>query len=243
MKTRCFSHRVLVPALAIAWCAGTQAQPVLTPLAGPGDAPPAPWRFEGLPMQTKPRTAFSVVKLDSGERVLRVEADKSYGNLVHPVANVSAQTLTWRWRLDQPVAGADLRVRQRDDIPLKVCAFFDLPMERIPFWERQGLRLARGAAQGDLPGATVCYVWDSTLAPGTALDNAFTRRVRQIVLRGPEAYLKQWFSERRDVRQDFLKLFADEAQDVPALVGIAVGADADNTQGRSLGYVIDLMLQ
>ena len=36
---------------------------------------------------------------------------------------------------------------------------------------------------------------------------------------------------------DYLKLFADESQSVPPIVGIAIGADSDNTHTRSLGYV------
>ena len=94
-----------------------------------------------------------------------------------------------------------------------------------------------------LPAASVCYVWDARLGPGTVLDNAFTRRVRMIVLRGPEAPLHTWQEERRDVWADFLRLFGDEAQLVPPLVGIAIAGDADNTQAHSLGHVGSIALE
>jgi hypothetical protein len=212
--------------------------PLLTPPAGASDVPAPPWLVIGLPKQSKPFTRFSIVTLD-GQRVLRVEAVASYGNLDHPLVEVPEGTrrLSWRWRVDALVADADLRRKDGDDSPIKVCALFDLPMSALPFVDRQLLRMARVSAGEILPAASVCYVWDNLLAPGTVLDNAFTRRVRTIVLRGPETPLRGWVSEQRDVVADFLRLFGDEAKTVPPLMGVAVGADADNTGGRSLAFV------
>lgn len=223
---------------------GLKVDRLLTPLAGASDVPEAPWHVIGLPNQSKPFTRFSVVTQD-GQRVLRVEAVASYGNLVYPLQDLPAATrqLSWRWRVDELVAGADLRRKDGDDSPIKVCALFDLPMSALPFVDRQLLRVARVNAGESLPSASVCYVWDNQLAAGTVLDNAFTRRVRTIVLRGPETPLRGWVSEQRDVAADFLRLFGDEAKTVPPLVGVAVGADADNTQSRSLAFVGSLTLE
>lgn len=219
-------------------------QPVLASPAGAADAPAAPWRVIGLPQQSKPFTRFTATSLD-GQRVLRVEAVASYGNLVHPLSELpdNLRRLSWRWRLDEPNPAADLRQKEGDDSPVKVCAFFDLPTSAIPFIERQLLRAARARADESLPSAAVCYVWDNRLPPGTVLDNAFTRRIRLIVLRGPEAPLRGWVSEQRDVKADFLRLFGDESTTVPPLVGVAIGADADNTKGRSLAFVGQILLE
>ena len=219
------------------------AQALLTPLAGAGDLPAAPWHVAGLPHQKKPLTRFALVDLD-GRRALRVEADASYGNLVHPLQPAQpASTLAWVWRADQLVAGTDLRTKAGDDTTLKVCVFFDLPLDRVPFVERQLLRLARSQSSEPLPTATVCYVWDTSLAIGTAMDNAFTRRLRYIVLQNGVAPAQLWRREQRDIGADFLLLFGDESTQVPAVVGVAVGADADNTRGHGIGHVADLVLQ
>ena len=217
--------------------------PPLAPFGAPGGDPAAPWRVVGLPQQTKPFTHFSVVDLD-GKRALKVESDQSYGNLVHPLQWSSPSAhLEWQWRIDDPVPGADLRTKSGDDTALKVCVFFDLPMEKVPFADRQLLRYARSKTTDPVPTATVCYVWDQTLPAGTTLDNAFTRRMRYVVVRSGPQRLHQWVGEKRDVAADFLKLFADEAQSVPPIVGIAVGADSDNTHSKSLGYVSGLELE
>ena len=228
----------------LALCAGPAgaAGPLLVALAGPGDTPPAPWHVVGLPAQTKPFTRFSVVTLD-GQRVLKVDARESYGNLVHAVQeNPGAHRLSWRWRVDEPIPGADLRRKDGDDSPIKVCALFDLAMSAVPFVERQVLRVARLRSDEVLPAASVCYVWDAHLAPGTVLVNAFTRRIRFIVLRGPEAPLHTWVNEQRDVWADFKRLFGDESEAIPPLVGVAIGADADNTHAHSVAHVATIVL-
>ena len=103
--------------------------------------------------------------------------------------------LAWQWRVDDLLDGADLHSKAGDDSALKVCVFFDLPITRVPFLERQLLRLARTQSDEPLPAATVCYVWDTRLPPDTDLDNAFTRRVRYIVLRSGPVAAHEWMNE------------------------------------------------
>lgn len=225
-----------------------QAQPLATlapPTGGSTTAwPPAPWVAGLLPAQTLPTTRFEPVVVD-GQPAVRIEAAGSYGNLLHPLArSASPGLLRWRWRLDEPNPAADLRRREGDDTNLKVCLLFDLPIGQVPFVERQLLRIARSRSGEPLPAATLCYVWDPRLAVGTRLDNPYSRRVRYLVLRGPEQPLRRWASEQRDVAADFRAAFGDESPDaLPPLQAVAVGADNDNTGGRSLAYLADLVLE
>ncbi len=229
---------VMAGAVGVFTAPALAAGPVLAPPAGASDQPAPPWRVVGLPKQRKPFTRFTVATID-GQRAVRVDANASYGNLVHPLDELpdTVRHLRWQWRMAEPNLASDLRHKAGDDSPVKVCALFDLPMSAVPFLERQILRVARVGSSEALPSATVCYVWDASLPPGTVLDNAFSRRIRMIVLRGPEAPLQSWVSEQRDVAADFLRLFGDESKTVPPLVGIAIAGDADNTQGHSVAFV------
>jgi hypothetical protein len=212
--------------------------PLLSPI-GVGTEPPAPWHVVGLPRQSKPLTRFTVAEVD-GRRALRIEADRAYGNLVHALPNVAPGVLAWRWRVDQPVAGADLRRRSGDDAALKVCALFALPDASLPFLERQLLRFAETRAGEHLPSATLCYVWhDGELPDGSVLHNAYTHRVRFIVVRGVR---ERWSEERHDLAADFLRAFGDEARTAPPLEGLLIGADSDNTNSRSLAWLDGLSL-
>ena len=209
--------------------------------AAPGNAPAA-WKFATLP--NKKPTAFSIVDLE-GARVLKVEADDSYGNLIHALhAQIGEKsTLAWKWRVDKLVEDADLKTRSGDDAPAKVCVFFAFDAGKLPLGERAKLALAHTSTGQDVPPETLCYVWDNKLAEGTGLVNAFTRRVRFVVLQSGPAKLGQWQSQRRTVAADYLRAFADEADGkVPEVVGVAVSADADNTHGKGLAYVGDIAL-
>ena len=214
----------------------------IRPFAGAGSTPAAPWRVSGLPNQSKPFTRFSVTELD-GHKALRVEAASSYGNLMHPLHVEAAHGhLTWQWRVDELNEAADIQVRSGEDIALKVCTLWDLPLERMPFGDRQALRFLRSRTTDPVPGATVCYIWDAHQPVGTQLDSPFTRRLRYIVLRSGAEGLRRWTAEKRDIAADFLKLFGDETRELPPLIGVAVGADADNTHGHSLAHAADLVL-
>ena len=224
--------------------APAKAQSALTSFGSAGGAPQAPWKVIGLPNQTKPFTAFSVVDID-GKRAVKIVADESYGNLVHPVKSYGPPAhLAWSWRVEKPLEQADLREKRGDDTAVKVCVFFDMAMENVPFADRQLLRLARSKTSDPVPTATICYVWDQKLPAGTAIDNAFTRRQRYIVVESGNDRLDKWVAEKRDLAADFTKLFSDEnGQAVPPIVGIAVGADSDNTKAHSISYVSGLVLE
>src|SRR5262249_31339475 len=157
----------------------------------------------------KPFTQFAVEDHD-GKRALRVESDHAYGNLEHPLKGLAdAKHLSWQWQMVQPLRGADIRDRAHEDVALRVCASFDLSNDHIPFGERVRLYAARAASNEPVPGATVCYVWDNHLAPDTVAESPYTRRIRYIVLRGPESAPNQWRSEQRDIAADFLRLYGD----------------------------------
>lgn len=222
--------------------------PVLAPWAGgaaaPATTPAPPWRTVGLPRNKAPLTLMDIAALD-GVTALRLRADASYASLVHDLNGWVAgreATLQWRWRLDQPVAGADLRRKNADDAALKVCVMFDMPLDRVPFVERSLLRLARAVSGEPLPGATVCYVWDVTLAQGTVLPNAYSSRVRYLVLDGTASAPGQWRSHQRNIQADFARLFGNESATVPPVQAVAVGADADNTGASSLAWIADIQL-
>ena len=217
---------------------------VLTPFSSArGSEAPAPWRFTTLP--NKAATRFEVVQQD-GQRVLKVDADQSYGNLVHPTQTVlnANTTLAWRWRVEAFVQDAVLRSRAGDDGAAKVWVFYVFPPDRLPVGERTRLALARRTTGEQVPSEALCYVWDNKEPKGSSLVNAFTKRVRMVVLEsGPAARPGAWVAERRNLLADYKRAFGDEAGDAtPDVVAVAISADADNTHGHGIAYFSDLVL-
>ena len=227
-------------------CALNARATTLSPLVpAEGAQAAAPWRVVGFPKASAqiPLTRFEVATVQ-GERALKVSTQASYGTLVHDLLRTPAGRLQWRWRLDQALTGGqrepDIQTQAGDDAALKVCVLFDHPLALVPFVERTKLRLARSLSGEDLPAATLCYVWDSVHPVGLRGANPYTARVRYITLQGQGASLAQWQTESRDVAADFAQLFADERPQgaaLPLVRAVLIGADSDNTGGRSLGWV------
>jgi hypothetical protein len=216
------------------------AAAVMSPLLTTPPAEPqmgSGWRAVNLPQQKMPTTRYSAQTL--GERTaLRIEAKASYGNLVHDLAKVPApRTLAWAWRLQQANAKTVLTEKTGDDQAAKICLSFDMPLNQVPFVERQLLRLARSRSGEDLPAATLCWVWGGAEAREQLLDNPYTRRVRYIVLRNQADARDTWFEESRDVAADFKRAFGDESAVPPAVAAVVVAGDADNTGAHSIAYV------
>jgi Protein of unknown function (DUF3047) len=228
---------------AAAWSTG--AAWAASPAAfsqGVGSEPPAPWHFVGLPERyAKPPTLIDLHEID-GKKALRLRSDKSWGSLVHPWTG-SAQTLRFQWRLDKALAKANFKTKATEDAALKVCMSFDMPVDRIPSGERTVFKFAQFVSREKLPTATLCYVWAHSEEVGSVHASPTTARVRYMVLNSGGAQLKTWQEQQRNIGSDFLKAFGAESTTVPALTAIIVGADSDNTQDTSLGYIADIVVQ
>ncbi|HWH80813.1 MAG TPA: DUF3047 domain-containing protein [Burkholderiaceae bacterium] len=233
----------LMLGLCVALPAGAAGEATIAAFsaAAPGEAP-APWKFATLP--NKAPTKFTVAELE-GAKVLKVESENAYGNIVHPlkVDVTDKAVVAWRWRVDHLVDGADLTQRSGEDSPAKLCVFFGFDGSKLSLGERTKLALARSSTGQDVPTQALCYVWDNKLAVDTGMASVFTKRVRFIVLQSGSAKVGTWVAQKRDLVADYQRMFGDEAQgQVPPVTGVSVGADTDNTHGNSLAYIGDITL-
>ena len=202
----------------------------------------APWHFATLP--NKSPTQYNVVEKD-GEHVLRVSTHDAYGNMVHTLHQTPTPSLQlqWRWRVDQLIDKADIKTRAGDDSPIKLCVSFDFDKSQLSLGERTKLRLGKISTGEDIPAETLCYIWDNKLPVGTAQHNAFTHRMRYIVLQSGSASKGQWVKEQRNVAADYQQVFGDESQTMPMVIGLTISADSDNTHGEGLAYMGDIHLR
>jgi hypothetical protein len=209
-----------------------------------GKEPPKPWQVVGLPEQyNKPITQFELADVE-GQHVLQIKADKSWGSLALPSSeSIKPGTmLRWRWRLEQPLPQSDIHTKSTEDSALKVCVSFAMPVDNVPSGERLLFKLAQTFSRDKIPTATICYVWGGKEAVGYEQRSLYTKRVQFVIMANEATPLKTWHNKERNLYADFMKLFGQEAGTVPALSAILLGADADNTQGSSMGYVGDIQL-
>ncbi len=199
--------------------------------------PPAPWRVVRISKKVPP-TRYRVTRID-GITAVEGVADKSMALLARPLAIDLEATpiLCWRWRIDAPVAAADMRRKRGDDYAARVYVAFDIPEEAMSRGTRFKLGIARRLFGAAVPDAAINYVWDNRNPVGTEAKSAYTDRAQLIVAETGAARAGRWVTERADIAGDFARAF----DGVPAKpIQLAVAVDTDNTQSVARGAFADL---
>jgi len=84
------------------------------------------------------------------------------------------------------------------------------------------------------------YVWDSTLPAGTICKSEKTSTVTYIVVHSGPADLGKWITERRNVRDDFQKIYREAPEDPAAL---SLGIDSNDTDSTAESYIGPIVLK
>ena len=78
------------------------------------------------------------------------------------------------------------------------------------------------------------YVWDTTAPAGTVVKSQKTGTVTYVVVRSGATDLGKWFTERRNVRDDFKQIYGEDPDDPSAL---SLGIDSDDTKSSAESYM------
>lgn len=235
--------RAPLAALVLASSLAVAAGPAVTAFStAPASASlPEPWHVQRVP---RAQPSELRIVLEDGIPVLRAHASNAAGAATHALRHVpEGAILSWRWKVDRVVAAADMDTRQADDFAARVYVFFDVPVEALPLAQRVKVALARLLYGNVLPTAALCYVWDNRHAPGTARWSPYTDRVRIVVLENA-SQAGTWKDERRDLEADFRAAFgARWGGPLPAITGVAVGNDTDQTHESVTAWFGDVRLE
>ncbi|PKO90746.1 MAG: hypothetical protein CVU16_09410 [Betaproteobacteria bacterium HGW-Betaproteobacteria-10] len=187
---------------------------------------PSPWKIEHLDQRVPP-TQYGLRKWD-GVIAVEAKAKKSMALLGRTLTVDLKKTpfLCWQWRIDAPVASADMTRKSGDDYAARVYLTFAVPPDQLSFGTRTKLRLARSIYGSQVPDAALNYVWDNRHPIGTLQDNPYTDRARMLVLRSGAGQAGAWVQERRNVLADFQRAFGEISGE---LRGLAIASDTDNT--------------
>ncbi len=167
---------------------------------------------------------------------LRVFSDGTVSMFYRPLEKAAwdATEAEWRWEVSRSVIPTRLDVKGGDDRNLTLYFVFVDP-EKAAGLSRASARrlLSRGEAR------TLAYVWGGSHERGTAFISPYgvPGTLGALVLRPAGTGS---FSEKVDLRADYKRLFGAEAG---KLVGIAVSADSDDTNGEVRGIIEDLVLR
>lgn len=164
-------------------------------------------------------TQYQLVDKD-GRRVLQATSQASASGLYRELEVDLEKTpyLHWSWRTDHLFEGNDEQRRDGDDYPLRVYVVFS---GGLRFWRTRAIN----------------YVWSSQQALGSEWPNAFTGNAQMIAVDAGSEQLGQWRAHRRNVREDYRRLFGQEPGKVNA---VAIMTDSDNTDQSAEAWYGDI---
>ena len=198
------------------------------------------WMHQPL-SKLKRDTVYTLVQ-EGGSTVLRGAADGSASAFVARLKQAAAvpAILSWRWKTDALVPGADNRDKKREDAPLRVMIAFDGDRSTLPEAEQKRFRRARNLLGREPPYAMLMYIWSDQVAVESIIPSAHTSQVKMLVVASGTDGLGSWQSVRRNVADDYRRAYGTEPGPV---LGVAVMTDTDNTGEKAVGEYTDIRFE
>ncbi len=176
---------------------------------------PPPWQKQRW---GSPAYDFMVVE-DGGHKVLRLSSAGDSSNISKEIKGKvnlrETPILEWSWKVVTLPKGADARKSETDDEAGQIYVTWP----RFPEAIRSRI---------------IGYIWDTTAPAGLTFKSQKTGTVTYVVVRSGVADLGKWLTERRNVRDDYRRIFGEEPDD-PSIVSI--GIDSDDVKGTAKSYV------
>ena len=198
------------------------------------------WAHQPL-SKLKRDTVYTLVQED-GRAVLRGAANASASLYVapfKPAAGVPV-TMSWRWKTDALVPGADNRDKNREDAPLRVIVAFDGDKSTLPKAEQKRFNRAKRLSGRSPPYAVLMYIWSDQVALESVIPSAHSSQIKMLVVASGANGLGVWQPVRRNIADDYRRAYGAEPG---PLLGVAVMTDTDNTGAKAVGQYADIRFE
>jgi hypothetical protein len=127
--------------------------------------------------------------------------------------------LEWRWKVITLPVNGDSRKKETDDQAAQIYVVWP----RFP----EALR-----------SRILGYIWDTTAPVGTIVKSEKTGTITYVVVRSGTTDLGKWITERRNVAEDFRKIYG-EAADSPGVISVSIDSNDTHSSAESvLGTIL-----
>ena len=208
--------------LCFATAAGAEAQVVIEDWAKyqvGAKGVPSDWQKQNW---GSPKYDFSIA-LHESHKVLHLRSANEGSTISRDIKGKvnlkETPLLEWSWKASVLPKGGDSCKKATDDQAAQIFVVWP----RFPTAVRSRI---------------IGYVWDTTAPAGTICKSEKTGTVTYIVIRSGTADLGKWFTERRNVAEDFQKIYG-EAPDNPEALSIAIDSnDTSSTAESFMGTIL-----
>ncbi len=187
------------------------------------DGVPDGWKLEkktGRPLMNmeKDGDSFYLHLISGGDSSFGVRKEARVDVKKYPI-------LCWRWRVTKLPKGGDVRKTSTDDQALQVYVAFK----------------ESGFMGMNTP--VIGYIWDNEAPRGWSGRSSQTGgdKLRYIVLRSKADNVGQWYTERRNVYQDYKKLFTDiDGGEPKGTTGLQIYINSQHTKSAAESMIGDI---
>nr|NJM04068.1 DUF3047 domain-containing protein [Desulfobacula sp.] len=166
-------------------------------------------------------TVYTPALID-GDTALEAASQSSASGLIRKIRiDIEAYPfLNWRWRIENRLDGTfDEKQKEGDDYAARI---YVVVSGGLAVWNTRALN----------------YVWAQNSQAGETWPNAFARdNAVMMALRSAKDPLSAWQTEKRNIREDFIRLFGKEVRYIDAVV---LMSDTDNTGNKVTAYYGDI---
>jgi hypothetical protein len=152
-----------------------------------------------------------------GQRVLhlrsKIESSTVSKDIKGKIDLKETPVLEWSWKVVTLPRGADSRKKSTDD----QAAQLYVAWPRFPQAVRSHI---------------IGYIWDTSAPAGSFVKSQKTGMVTYVVVRSGPADVGKWLTERRNVADDYRKIYG-EAPDGPGAISIAIDSDDTSSSAES----------
>jgi Protein of unknown function (DUF3047) len=177
---------------------------------------PSGWTGEAF---GRPAAYDFTIEQDSGRRFLHLESRNEHSTIVRDITGKvnlkETPILEWTWKATILPTGGDLRRKETTDMAAQLYVVWP----RFP-------ELLRSRIIG--------YVWDATTPAATIIKSQKTGTVTFVVMRSGSKDLGKWLTERRNVAEDYAKIFGEFPDDPRA---ITISIDSNDTHSMAESFI------
>lgn len=142
--------------------------------------------------------------------------------------------LTWKWRAIELPAGADESIDEKNDSVAGIYVVFQKAYVPLLSWRYQ-------------PVNVIKYVWSTTLPKDRVVSRNMQKfgilyfQGRYIVLQSGPKNMNRWIEEKRNVLEDYRRVFGSDPKYDPIILGILT--DSNSTRSHAVADYTDIIAE
>lgn len=185
--------------------------------------------WELAPFGRKDPTTYTSGMKENGDPIIIAKSNSSISSVQVEVQADPAEypIIEWEWKIDSVLESGDVTEKDGDDYPARIYITFDYPVSDLSFGDKIKYRFYKTFTSFDVPTRALNYVWANKAKVGSIHPNPYTDWIQVVAVQSGNENAGRWQIEQRNIIEDYREAFGE---DPPAITGIQIMTDSDNTE-------------